>query len=102
MAFNTSLGLAGDYSLTSSPSQTVSANTYFDLANTANQGWAPHYLPELYEQEIERYGNRTINGFLAMVGAEMPMASDQVVWSEQNRLHIAYHNCFFWFSYFRF
>jgi hypothetical protein len=25
-----------------------------------------------------------------MVGAEMPMSSDQVVWSEQNRLHIAY------------
>jgi hypothetical protein len=25
-----------------------------------------------------------------MVGAEMPMMSDQVVWSEQNRLHIAY------------
>ena len=90
MGFNTSLGLAGDYSLTGSPSQVVSANNYLDLANTANQGWAQQYLPELYEQEIERYGNRTINGFLAMVGAEMPMASDQVVWSEQNRLHIAY------------
>ena len=25
-----------------------------------------------------------------MVGAEMPMTSDQVVWSEQNRLHIGY------------
>jgi hypothetical protein len=25
-----------------------------------------------------------------MVGAEMPMTSDQVVWSEQNRLHVAY------------
>ena len=90
MGFNTSLGLGGSYSLTGSPSQTVSDNNYLDLANTANQGWAQQYLPELYEQEIERYGNRTINGFLAMVGAEMPMASDQVVWSEQNRLHIAY------------
>ena len=90
MGFNTSLGLKGSYALTNSPSQTVSANNYLDLANTANQGWAQQYLPELYEQEIERYGNRTINGFLAMVGAEMPMSSDQVVWSEQNRLHIAY------------
>ena len=27
-----------------------------------------------------------------MVGAEMPMTSDQVVWSEQNRLHIGYEN----------
>ncbi len=92
MGFNTSLGLGGSYSLTGSPSQTVSDNNYLDLANTANQGWAQQYLPELYEQEIERYGNRTINGFLAMVGAEMPMSSDQVVWSEQNRLHIAYKN----------
>jgi len=25
-----------------------------------------------------------------MVGAELPMTSDQVIWSEQNRLHIAY------------
>ena len=28
-----------------------------------------------------------------MVGAEMPMTSDQVIWSEQNRLHIAYKSC---------
>ena len=28
-----------------------------------------------------------------MVGAEMPMTSDQVVWSEQNRLHVAYDDC---------
>tara|TARA_R110002074_G_scaffold8540_7_gene35021 strand:- start:2203 stop:3483 length:1281 start_codon:yes stop_codon:yes gene_type:complete len=27
-----------------------------------------------------------------MVGAEMPMTSDQVIWSEQNRLHIGYEN----------
>ena len=25
-----------------------------------------------------------------MVGAEMPMTSDQVIWSEQNRLHVSY------------
>ena len=28
-----------------------------------------------------------------MVGAELPMTSDQVIWSEQNRLHIAYDGC---------
>jgi hypothetical protein len=28
-----------------------------------------------------------------MVGAEMPMTSDQVIWSEQNRLHISYDGC---------
>jgi len=55
--------------------------------------FAQQYLPEIYEQEVERYGNRTLSGFLRMVGAEMPMTSDQVIWSEQNRLHIAYDGC---------
>jgi hypothetical protein len=58
----------------------------------AGNDFAQQYLPELYEQEVERYGNRTLNGFLRMVGAEMPMTSDQVIWSEQNRLHVAYNN----------
>jgi len=52
--------------------------------------FAQQYLPEIYEAEVERYGNRTLSGFLKMVGAEMPMTSDQVIWSEQNRLHISY------------
>jgi len=55
--------------------------------------FAQQYLPEIYEAEVERYGNRTLSGFLRMVGAELPMTSDQVIWSEQNRLHIAYDNC---------
>jgi hypothetical protein len=55
--------------------------------------FAQQYLPEIYEQEVERYGNRTLSGFLRMVGAELPMTSDQVIWSEQNRLHIAYDDC---------
>jgi len=50
------------------------------------------FLPEVYEKEVERYGKRTVGGFLRMVGAEMPMASDRIVWSEQGRLHIAYDN----------
>jgi len=54
--------------------------------------FAQQYLPEIYEAEVERYGNRTLSGFLKMVGAEMPMTSDQVIWSEQNRLHISYDN----------
>jgi len=64
---------------------------YLSFDDAAGGGtFAQQYLPELYEAEIERYGNRTIGGFLRMVGAEMPMTSDQVIWSEQNRLHIAY------------
>jgi len=90
MGFNTSLGLGGSFSLTPMPNPVVSDVNYIDFTATATAGWAQQYLPELYEEEVERYGNRTIGGFLQMVGAEMPMESDQVVWSEQNRLHIAY------------
>jgi len=63
-----------------------------DAAGDTNT-FAQQYLPEIYEQEVERYGNRTLSGFLRMVGAEMPMTSDQVIWSEQNRLHISYDGC---------
>ena len=90
MGFNTSLGLGGSFSLSPMPNPVVSDANYIDFTSTATAGWAQQYLPELYEEEVERYGNRTIGGFLQMVGAEMPMESDQVVWSEQNRLHIAY------------
>ena len=61
--------------------------------NEGENDFAQQYLPELYEQEVERYGNRTLSGFLRMVGAEMPMTSDQVIWSEQNRLHVSYEVC---------
>jgi len=63
----------------------------FNGAGAGANNFAQQYLPEIYEQEVERYGNRTLSGFLRMVGAEMPMTSDQVIWSEQNRLHISYN-----------
>ena len=66
---------------------------FTDSSNTNFSSFAKQYLPEIYEQEVERYGNRTLSGFLRMVGAEMPMQSDQVIWSEQNRLHVAYDKC---------
>jgi len=68
--------------------QTLSSN-YLVFDGAAGGNFAQQYLPEIYEQEVERYGNRTLSGFLRMVGAEMPMTSDQVIWSEQTRLHIA-------------
>ena len=63
-------------------------NSYIDIRTS---GWAQQYLPELYESEVEKYGDRSISGFIKMLGAEMPMASDQVIWSEQGRLHLAYN-----------
>jgi len=74
--------------------QTLASN-YLTFDGAAGGNFAQQYLPELYEAEVERYGNRTLSGFLRMVGAEMPMTSDQVIWSEQNRLHISYDNCTF-------
>jgi hypothetical protein len=73
--------------LTPRPTQTLFNDNYLSLSQL---DFTQQFLPEVYEKEVERYGNRTISGFLRMVGAEMPMASDQVVWSEQGRLHIAY------------
>ena len=59
--------------------------TDFDFMN--------QYLPDTYEKEFERYGNRSISAFLRMVGAEMPSSSDLIKWAEQGRLHIKYTNC---------
>ena len=67
------------------PVKQTASNNYLDFAT----GWAQQYLPELYEAEVERYGNRMLSGFLSQVGAEEAMASDKVVWSEQGRLHIS-------------
>ena len=81
--------------LVPSQAQEVLNSNYLQWNNAAGANFvdfAQQYLPEVYEQEVERYGNRTLSGFLRMVGAEMPMTSDQVIWSEQNRLHIAYDN----------
>ena len=80
-------------SIIPSQSQQLLQSNYLQFNTGTGKDFAQQYLPEIYEQEVERYGNRTLSGFLRMVGAEMPMTSDQVIWSEQNRLHIAYDDC---------
>ena len=79
-------------SIIPSQSQQLLQSNYLQFNTGTGKDFAQQYLPEIYEQEVERYGNRTLSGFLRMVGAEMPMTSDQVIWSEQNRLHISYDN----------
>jgi len=71
-------------------SKAVLASNYLNFHGSGGSNWSQQYLPELYAEEVERYGNRSVSSFLRMVGAEMPMASDQVIWSEQGRLHLAY------------
>lgn len=81
----------------------VSASPSFQLQPSANRqiattnyigstafDWTNQYLPDIYEKEFERYGNRSVSGFLRMVGAEMPCASDLIRWAEQGRLHVKY------------
>ena len=89
--FPTASDPLGKFSLQPMPTKSASPYNYLSFTD-GNNDFAQQYLPELYEAEVERYGNRTLSGFLRMVGAEMPMTSDQVVWSEQNRLHIGYEN----------
>jgi hypothetical protein len=80
----------GNGVVTPAPQKAALPTNYLDFTSSAVAGWAQQYLPELYEAEVEKYGDRSIGGFLRMVGAEMPMSSDQVVWSEQGRLHLSY------------
>ena len=76
------------FSLTpSAERKTLSTNyiTNFDFLN--------QYLPDTYEKEFERYGNRSVASFLRAVGAEMPSNSDLIKWAEQGRLHTKYTDC---------
>lgn len=76
------------FALQPAAEQVALSTNYITNFNFLNQ-----YLPDTYEKEFERYGNRTIASFLRMVGAEMPSNSDQIKWAEQGRLHIKYTNC---------
>ena len=69
--------------------QTLSTN----YIGSSSFNFANQYLPDIYEKEFERFGNRSISGFLRMVGAEMPCASDLIKWAEQGRLHSKYTAC---------
>ena len=82
----------GSFSLVPTPFKSITQGSYLNFADGSGNDFAQQYLPEIYEAEVERYGNRTISGFLRMVGAEMPMTSDQVIWSEQNRLHLSFES----------
>ena len=75
--------------LTPSPVMATLSSNYLDFTSAAD-GWAKQYLPDVLAEEAQSYGNRTMSGFLAQVGAEEPMTSDQVIWAEQGRLHLAY------------
>ena len=90
MAVNTPVAGA-NLNIVPAPVKQTLATNYLSFTGGQND-WSQQYLPELYEQEVERYGDRSVSSFLRMVGAEMPMTSDQVIWSEQGRLHLSYES----------
>ena len=75
------------FALQPSAEQVPLATNYITNFDFLNQ-----YLPDTYEKEFERYGNRTVASFLRLVGAEMPSNSDLIKWAEQGRLHTKYTN----------
>ena len=76
------------FNLQPSAEQVPLSTNYITNFNFLNQ-----YLPDTYEKEFERYGNRTVSSFLRLVGAEMPSNSDKIIWAEQGRLHTKYTSC---------
>ena len=74
-----------NFGLQPSATQIPLATNYITDFNFLNQ-----YLPDTFEKEFERYGNRSVSSFLRMVGAEMPCESDLIKWAEQGRLHVSY------------
>ena len=77
--------ITGSTSLTPAPVKKLANENYL---TAAEYNFTKQYLPDLYEKEFERYGNRSVASFLRMVGAEMPTNSDLIKWSEQGRLHV--------------
>jgi hypothetical protein len=79
--------ITGNVALNPTPERVALPQNYITDFNFLNQ-----YLPDTYEKEFERYGNRSVASFLRMVGAELPSASDKIIWAEQGRLHMKYDN----------
>ncbi len=82
-------GTAGSLNSVPASAKALLSTNYIDFTADGND-WGQQYVPDLMEKEAEVFGNRTISGFLAQVGAEEAMSSDQVIWSEQGRLHLSY------------
>jgi hypothetical protein len=79
----------GSLNAVAAPTKATLTSNFINFID-GSTGWEQQYLPDLMEKEVERYGKRTISGFLAQVGAEEASHADRVVWSEQGRLHLSY------------
>lgn len=83
-----SLAASPTYELQPAPNRVALATNYITSFDFLSQ-----YLPDVYEAEFERYGNRSVASFLRQTGSEIPSTSDLIKWEEQGRLHTKYVNC---------
>lgn len=82
-----SLAVSPGVSITPSSVKTTLPTNYITNFDFLNQ-----YLPEAYNEEFARYGNRSVSSFLRGVSAELPFSSDMIKWTEEGRLHTKYTN----------
>ena len=94
MALPSSTGAGLPNYLQPTQTKTLYSGSYIDFTASGFDQWGQQFLPDVYEKEVEIYGNRTISSFLRMVSAEMPSTSDQIIWLEQGRLHTRYTGLF--------
>jgi hypothetical protein len=77
--------IGGSFNLTPSSTKSVLQSNYL-----TNFDFLSQYLPDTYEQEFARYGDRSIPSFLRQMSAEIPSTSDLIKWTEEGRLHTKY------------
>jgi len=80
--------IGGSYDLQPSSVKSTLQSNYITNFNFLSQ-----YLPDTYEQEFARYGDRSVSSFLRRMGAEIPSNSDLIKWTEEGRLHTKYAAC---------
>ena len=93
MAFTSGIPAA----LQPTQSKALYTGNYIDFTDSSFNQWAQQFLPDVYEQEVERYGNRSIGSFLRMVSAEMPSTSDQIIltlWANSPQQRLASKSIF--------
>ena len=74
-----------NFSVTPSQTKTVLQSNYISLFDYSHQ-----YAPEVHAKLANIYGNQSVSGMLHMMGAEEGFASDQVIYTEEGRLHTVY------------
>ena len=83
---------AGDFSAAGDhqgiPTTTRNAITT-NFSSLVNFETSP-FLPETLDMQVKRFGNRSISGLLSKMAAEYALQSDQINWTEQDRLHLRY------------